>query len=84
MTAPTGAAEAGSEPVRRGALRGQAHHRRSGQPPRTDGRRLLTGGHILVEGVPGLAKTLAVSRSPPRSAASSSGSSSRRTWCPPT
>ena len=45
---------------------------------------LLTGGHLLVEGCPGWPRRWQCVRSPPRSAASSSGSSSRPTWCPPT
>ena len=45
---------------------------------------LLAGGHLLVEGVPGLAKTLTVSTLAARhAAAASSASSSRPTWCPP-
>ena len=43
---------------------------------------LLARGHILVEGVPGLAKTMAIKTpGPNRLAASSSASSSRPTWC---
>ena len=45
---------------------------------------LLTGGHILIEGVPGLAKTLPVRRSPRRFGATSSASSSRPTCSRPT
>src|SRR6058998_3324567 len=41
---------------------------------------LLTGGHCLIEGVPGLAKTLTVSTLPVWSAASSPASSSPPTW----
>ena len=45
---------------------------------------LLTGGHLLVEGVPGLAETLAV-----RTLAAAIGGQFQRiqfrpTWCPPT
>ena len=46
---------------------------------------LLTGGHVLLEGVPGLAKTLAVSSLAAGARAAVSGaSSSRPTCCPPT
>ena len=46
---------------------------------------LLAGGHVLLEGVPGLAKTLAVrTLAPALDAAASSASSSRPTCCPPT
>ena len=45
---------------------------------------LLAGGHVLLEGVPGLAKTLVVRRSPTRSTARSRASSSRPTCCPAT
>ena len=45
---------------------------------------LLTGGHVLIEGVPGLAKTLTVRRSRPCSAARSGASSSLPTSSPPT
>ena len=46
---------------------------------------LLAKGHLLVEGVPGLAKTLTVNTlAQVDSAAASSASSSRRTWCRPT
>ena len=45
---------------------------------------LLARGHILVEGVPGLAKTLAIRTVAGSSAGSSTASSSRRTWCRPT
>ena len=41
-------------------LRGQAGHRRPGSADRTDPVGLLARGHILLEGVPGVAKTLAV------------------------
>ena len=45
---------------------------------------LLTDGHILLEGVPGLAKTLAVRTVARRCTSSSSASSSRPTCSPPT
>ena len=46
---------------------------------------ILAQGHLLVEGVPGLAKTLTVKTlAQHRSAARSSASSSRPTWCRPT
>ena len=46
---------------------------------------LLAGGHVLLEGVPGLAKTLAVRTLAERaSTARSRASSSRPTCCPPT
>ena len=45
---------------------------------------LLARGHILVEGVPGLAKTMAIKTLAERSAASSSASSSRPTSSRPT
>src|SRR6476469_4443242 len=45
---------------------------------------LLSKGHVLLEGVPGVAKTLASRRSPRSWAARSRASSSRLTWCPPT
>jgi len=45
---------------------------------------LLARGHLLVEGVPGLAKTLAIKTLAGRSAASSDGSSSRPTSSRPT
>ena len=45
---------------------------------------LLTGGHMLLEGVPGLAKTLAVRTLAAACASASAASSSRRTCCPPT
>ena len=46
---------------------------------------LLTGGHVLLEGVPGLAKTLTVKTLCRRAGhASSSASSSRPTCCRPT
>ena len=46
---------------------------------------MLAQGHLLVEGVPGLAKTLTVKTlARPRCAARSSASSSRPTWCRPT
>ena len=46
---------------------------------------LLAKGHLLVEGVPGLAKTLTVNTlADGDPAASSSASSSRPTWCRPT
>ena len=48
------------QPAAAGALRGQAHHRRPGHAARAAGGRPACGGHLLVEGVPGLAKTLAV------------------------
>ena len=45
---------------------------------------LLSGGHILLEGVPGLAKTLTIKTLADVLGGSSSASSSRRTSCPPT
>ena len=45
---------------------------------------LLAGGHVLLEGVPGLAKTLTVKTLARCSAAASAGSSSPPTWCRPT
>src|SRR5580698_3775498 len=42
---------------------------------------LLAGGHVLLEGVPGLAKTLTVRRSRPSSVAASNGSSSLPISC---
>ena len=45
---------------------------------------LLSGGHLLWRASPGWPRRCPSSRSPRRSAASSSGSSSRPTWCPPT
>jgi MoxR-like ATPase len=45
---------------------------------------ILTGGHVLLEGVPGLAKTLAVRTLAERSAPASSASSSRPTCSPQT
>ena len=45
---------------------------------------LLTGGHILLEGVPGLAKTLAVRTLAEIIHATSPASSSRPTCCRPT
>ena len=45
---------------------------------------LLAGGHVLLEGVPGLAKTLTVRTSATPSARSSRASSSRPTCCRPT
>ena len=46
---------------------------------------LLTSGHLLLEGVPGLAKTLALKTlAQTLAGASSSASSSRPTCCPPT
>jgi MoxR-like ATPase len=42
---------------------------------------LLTGGHVLIEGVPGLAKTLTVRSLAETMDARSSASSSRRTCC---
>jgi MoxR-like ATPase len=44
---------------------------------------LITGGHILLEGVPGLAKTTASRPWRMRWAAVSSASPSRRICCPP-
>ena len=43
-----------------------------------------TGGHVLLEGPPGVAKTLPRMRSPRHSACASSASSSRPTCCPRT
>ena len=43
-----------------------------------------TGGHVLLEGLPGVAKTLAVNALSQASASSSGASSSRPTSCPPT
>ena len=45
---------------------------------------LLCRGHVLIEGVPGLAKTLAVHTPVRCSTCSSRASSSRRTCCRPT
>ena len=45
---------------------------------------LLADGHVLLEGVPGLAKTLPSGPSPARSPRSSTASSSRPTCCRPT
>jgi hypothetical protein len=45
---------------------------------------MLAQGHLLVEGVPGLAKTLTVKTLAATCAAASSASSSRPTWCRPT
>ena len=46
---------------------------------------LLTGGHVLLEGMPGLAKTLALKTlAASGRAPASSASSSRPTCCPPT
>jgi MoxR-like ATPase len=45
---------------------------------------LLTGGHVLLEGVPGLAKTLTVNTLAPPCRRSFSAFSSRPTCCPPT
>ena len=45
---------------------------------------LLACGHLLLEGVPGLAKTLTIKTSRSSSAAPSGACSSRRTSCPPT
>ena len=45
---------------------------------------LLAGGHLLVEGVPGLAKTLTVATLARPCRAVSSASSSPPTWCRPT
>ena len=45
---------------------------------------LLSNGHILLEGVPGLAKTLAITRWPKPSMPDSRAYSSRPTCCPPT
>ena len=45
---------------------------------------MLAQGHLLVEGVPGLAKTLTVKTLARTCAARSSASSSRPTWCRPT
>jgi len=42
---------------------------------------LLANGHVLLEGMPGLAKTLLSSRSARPSVSSSNGSSSRPTCC---
>jgi len=44
---------------------------------------VLASGHILIEDLPGLGKTLLAARSPPCSGWTSSGSSSPRTCCPP-
>ena len=54
--APRGAARR----PRGGAVRDQARDRRPGRDARAPARRLLAGGHVLLEGVPGLAKTLTV------------------------
>ena len=45
---------------------------------------LLTGGHVLLEGVPGLAKTTAIKALRGASHASSAAFSSRPTCCRPT
>ena len=45
---------------------------------------LLVGGHVLLEGVPGVAKTLSRTRSPARSGSSSAARSSRPTCSPRT
>ena len=45
---------------------------------------LLAGGHVLIEGVPGLAKTRAVRPWPRRSTCHSDASSSPPTFSPPT
>ena len=45
---------------------------------------LLAGGHLLVEGVPGLAKTLAVKSLAAAVGGQFQRSSSRPTWCRPT
>ena len=45
---------------------------------------MLAQGHLLVEGVPGLAKTLTVKTLREPCAAASGASSSRPTWCRPT
>ena len=45
---------------------------------------LLSGGHVLLEGVPGLAKTLTVKRFATPSGRSSRAFSSRRTFSRPT
>ena len=45
---------------------------------------MLAQGHLLVEGVPGLAKTLTVKTLAQTLRGSSSASSSRPTWCRPT
>ena len=45
---------------------------------------LLANGHVLIEGVPGIAKTLAVTSLAQALHAGSRGSSSPRTCCPPT
>ena len=45
---------------------------------------LLTDGHVLLEGVPGVAKTLMARTLATTCAPTSSASSSRPTSCPPT
>ena len=45
---------------------------------------LLTNGHVLLEGVPGLAKTTAIKSLAQALAPSSAGFSSRPICCPPT
>ena len=45
---------------------------------------LLGRGHVLLEDVPGVGKTMLARASRPPSMARSSGSSLRRTCCPPT
>jgi len=45
---------------------------------------LLSDGHILLEGLPGLAKTLAINTLATTSTQSSAAYSSRPTCCPPT
>ncbi len=45
---------------------------------------LFAGGHLLIEDVPGVGKTMLARRWPGRSTAPSAGSSSRPTCCPAT
>jgi hypothetical protein len=61
-------------------------HRTDGEGHRRPGRvvehvitAMIAGGHVLLEGVPGLGKTMLVARSPARSRSISSASSSRPT-----
>ena len=55
-----GAALGRRRPPRAGAVRGQAGHRRPGPDGRADARRPARPRALLLEGVPGVAKTLAV------------------------
>jgi hypothetical protein len=84
--AETFAAGSGQELTRR--ITAELHKRVVGQEQMIERLLigLLTGGHVLLEGVPGLAKTLTVkssSPSPKRFTLPSSASSSHPTCCPP-